>query len=173
MSLERSSHSPRPGRGHPDLGIADALVQTSFLVQAILGEVATEHDLSIIQARLLGVLRDRELRMAQLARVLGLTKSSTSGLVERAERRGLVQRVAIPVGDERAVHVVLSDAGRELAAQLAPQVARRLTAVVEHLSQANRTRLSSLLTQVVLQDAELHGVDLTAGLFTTRERSSA
>src|ERR1700733_1257652 len=111
MSLEQSSHSSRPASREPDLGIADALVQTSFLVQAILGEVAAEHDLSIIQARLLGVLRDRELRMAQLARVLGLTKSSTTGLVERAEGRGLVQRVAIPVGDERAVHVVLTDAG--------------------------------------------------------------
>jgi DNA-binding MarR family transcriptional regulator len=170
MRLEQSSHSSRPASRQPDLGIADALVQTSFLVQAILGEVAAEHDLSIIQARLLGVLRDRELRMAQLARVLGLTKSSTTGLVERAEGRGLVQRVAIPVGDERAVHVVLTDAGRELTAQLAPQVARRLTGVVEHLSAANRTRLSSLLTQVVLRDAELHGVDLTVGLLTTQER---
>lgn len=146
-----------------DLGIIDGLVQTSFAVQAVLAEIAAEHDLSIIQMRLLGVLRDREPRMAQLAQLLGLTKSSVTGLVDRAERRQLVRRTAIPVGDERAVHVVLADAGRRLVDDVADQVAARLGALVQELSDDGRRRLSRLLTQVVARDADLRGLDLASG----------
>jgi DNA-binding MarR family transcriptional regulator len=139
----------------------DGLVQTSFVVQTLLAEIAAEHDLSIVQLRLLGILRDREPRMAQLAQFLGLTKSSATGLVDRAERRGLVRRTAIPVGDDRAVHVVLTGDGRELVETFVGQVARRLGALAEDLSVTNRQRLSLLLTRLVVHDAELRGVDLT------------
>jgi DNA-binding MarR family transcriptional regulator len=147
-------------RRQPDLGVVDALVQTSFLVQSIIKEAADEQDLSIVQARLLGVLRDREPRMAQLAKLLELTKSSTTGLVDRAERRGLVRRAAIPVGDERAVHVMLTEQGRELEQKFTAQVTRRLMTLAAGLSETSRTRLSKDLSQLVLYDAELSGVDL-------------
>ena len=65
---------------------------------------AAEHDLSIAATRLLGVLRDREPTMQQLARLLELDKSSVTGLVDRAERRGLVARAPSPP-DKRAVLV--------------------------------------------------------------------
>jgi DNA-binding MarR family transcriptional regulator len=129
-------------------------------VLGLLAEIGAEHDLSIVQVRLLGVLRDRQPRMAQLARLLGLTKSSASGLIDRAARRGLVERTLIPVGDERAVHVVLTPGGRELVGVVAVQVARRLAALASDLSETDRTRLSRLLTAVVSRDADLHGVDL-------------
>jgi MarR family transcriptional regulator, lower aerobic nicotinate degradation pathway regulator len=136
-------------------------VQASFTVQAVLGEIAAEHELSIIQLRLLGVLRDREPRMAALAQALGLTKSSATGLVDRAARRGLVRRTTIPVGDERAVHVVITDGGRALIDAVAVPVAARLAALLEGLSEAEHGQLSRLLTQLVIRDARLHGVDLT------------
>jgi DNA-binding MarR family transcriptional regulator len=161
------------GRRASDLGIVDGLVQTSFAVQAVLGEIAAEHDLSIVQVRLLGILRDREPRMAQLAQLLGLTKSSATGLVDRAERRGLVQRASRPVGDERAVHVALTGDGRALVQGLGGEVARRLGVVVEGLSETGRQRLSRLLTQVVTHYAELHGVDLAAGRASTIAGESA
>src|ERR1700727_71995 len=75
------------------LSPADGLAQLSFVVQGMLEHRAAEHGLSIIQARLLGVLRDRTPTMNDLARLLGLDKSSVTGLVDRAERRGLVMRV--------------------------------------------------------------------------------
>jgi NAD(P)H-dependent FMN reductase/DNA-binding MarR family transcriptional regulator len=149
-----------PGdRGAPDLGIVDGLVQTSFTVHSILSEVAAEHRVSLVQARLLGILRDREPRMAQLAHVLGLTKSSATGLIDRAERRGLVRRTTIPVGDERAVHVALTERGRELIDGLAERVGRRLAALVEELTDTDRRRLSRLLTQLVIRDGDLQSVD--------------
>jgi DNA-binding MarR family transcriptional regulator len=145
-----------------DLGIVDGLVQLSFFVQTVLGRIATSYDVSIIQARLLGVLRDRELGMAQLARVLNLDKSSTTGLVDRAEGRGLVRRTAVP-GDGRAVHVVLTSKGEKLAGAFAAEVGEQLHAAAEVLTEANRRRLSMLASQVVLHDAALQGLDLSTG----------
>jgi DNA-binding MarR family transcriptional regulator len=92
----------------------DGLVQLSFVIQSLLGRVAAGHDLSITQLRLLGVLRDREIGMLELARILELEKSSVTGLVDRAERRDLVKRVAVP-GNRRAVRGVLTPRGHALA----------------------------------------------------------
>src|ERR1700754_230155 len=57
----------------------DAIVQLSFEVQGLLGELAAEHDLSLTQFRLLAILRDREPAMLDLARHLKLEKSSATG----------------------------------------------------------------------------------------------
>jgi hypothetical protein len=74
--------------GDQDLGLVDALAQLSFQVHNCLAEIAADHDLSIVQTRLLGVLRDREPTTNELGRHLGLDKSSISSLVDRAQRRG-------------------------------------------------------------------------------------
>ncbi len=79
-----------------ELSPVDGLAQLSFVVHRMLEHRAAEHDLSIIQTRLLGVLRDRKPTINELGKLLGLDKSSTSGLVERAERRGLVARSPSP-----------------------------------------------------------------------------
>src|ERR1700733_13035211 len=108
-----------------DLGIVDSLVQLSFLVQGVLGSVAARYDLSITQTRLLGVLRDREPGMLELSNFLGLEKSSVTGLIDRAERRGLVRRVANSQ-DGRGIHVQLTDEGRTLAHDFVDDVTRRV-----------------------------------------------
>jgi DNA-binding MarR family transcriptional regulator len=140
-------------------------VQLSFLVQELLGRVAVGYGLSIVQARLLGVLRDREPGMAQLARLLNLDKSSTTGLVSRAERRGLVRRVAVP-GDGRAVHVALTEEGRRLAETAAAEVERQLTTAAAGLTETSRKRLSLLASRIVLQDAAQRDLDSSVSPFT-------
>ena len=127
--------------------LMDGLVQTSFAVMAILNRVAAAHDLSPTQVRVLGILRDREPRMAELAQHLGLDKSSISGLVDRAEKRGLVQRDASP-DDGRAVRVSLTAAGRDLARVLEAEVRERVAAVAGGLSSAEQRRLRALLTSL-------------------------
>ncbi len=82
----------------------DALAQLSFLVHNALAEIAGEHELSIVQTRLLGILRDREPSMIELGRHLGLDKSSVTGLVDRAQRRGLVTRT-VSATDRRSYQV--------------------------------------------------------------------
>src|ERR1700685_1359075 len=94
--------------------LIDALVRTSFVTMAVLNKVGAEHDLSLTQLRVLAILRDRRVKMSELADYLGLDKSTISGLVDRAEKRGLLQRAPNPA-DGRAVDVFLSPAGTELA----------------------------------------------------------
>src|ERR1700759_3149154 len=86
-----SAAGPQPGAGDEPgpLSPADGLAQLSFLIQGLLEPRAREHALSVISPRLLGILRDRRPTMNELARFLDLDKSSVTGLVDRAERRGL------------------------------------------------------------------------------------
>jgi MarR family transcriptional regulator, lower aerobic nicotinate degradation pathway regulator len=131
-----------------DLSLVDALVQLSFAVQLILGRVGAEHDVSIIQARLLGILRDREPTMAALARHLVLDKSSTTGLVDRAERRGLVRRTADP-DDARSVRVAITEKGRQLIDESAGEIEREVGLLVRDLSGPERQRLAALASKIV------------------------
>jgi DNA-binding MarR family transcriptional regulator len=125
----------------------DGLVQASFAVMAILSRVAARHDLSTTQVRVLGILRDHQPRMAELAQHLGLDKSSISGLIDRAETRGLVQRDASP-DDGRAVRVSLTAEGRDLARTVEEQVRERVAGVAGVLSAVDQRRLGTLLTRL-------------------------
>lgn len=126
----------------------DALVQLSFEIQRVLAAVGSAHDLSVIQLRLLGVLRDREPTMLALGAHLGLDKSSMTGLVARAEKRGLVRRSRSP-HDGRAVLVALTPAGRELTDRGVAEVGRRITALTAGLPAADRAELTRLATALV------------------------
>ncbi|HEY2792569.1 MAG TPA: MarR family transcriptional regulator [Micromonosporaceae bacterium] len=131
-----------------DNELIDGLVQASFTVMALLTQVAAEHDLSLTQLRVLAILRDRQPRMADLADHLGLERSSVSGLIDRALRRGLVQRET-SADDARAVRLSLTPAGRRLAQQGTEQVAALLAPLTAGLNAAERTRLGSLLTRML------------------------
>ena len=102
--------------------VLDNLVQVSFAVIAELSRTAAEHDLSLTQLRVLAILRDRTPTMTALAEHLGLERSTVSGLIDRAARRGLVRRDAEP-GDARAVRVGLSADGHRLAGELTAEIA--------------------------------------------------
>jgi DNA-binding MarR family transcriptional regulator len=148
-----------PSRATGDLGLADALAQLSFLVHNALAEVAGQHDLSIIQMRLLGVLRDREPTMNELGRHLGLDKSSITGLVDRAQRRGLVTRT-VSAADRRAFQVSITDTGRQFADQVAARFSERIERAVAPLPDTDRRLLSHLATRILAADADQRGVDL-------------
>ena len=131
-----------------ELTLTDALVQSSFLVQGTMRRVAARHDLSVVQMRLLGILRDREPGILVLAGYLELDKSSVTGLVDRAEKRGLVERVRDP-DDGRAVRIKLTRAGRSVVAKGSAEVDEEIDAATAALSEAERKRLASLLSDVV------------------------
>jgi DNA-binding MarR family transcriptional regulator len=132
----------------PALTLVDALVQLSFQVQAVLARVAAAHDVSLVQLRLLGVLRDREPGMLAVARHLGLDKSSVTGLVDRAERRGLVQRRPAPE-DGRGVRVGLTAAGRRLAQAGEAEIAAALRTLAAGLSGPEQQRLTALAARLL------------------------
>jgi MarR family transcriptional regulator, lower aerobic nicotinate degradation pathway regulator len=144
-----------------ELTMVDALAQLSFLIHGTLERRAGEHDLSVIQTRLLGVLRDRTPTMNELAKLLELDKSSITGLVDRAERRGLVRRVPSKT-DGRAVQVTLTNAGRALVADVATSFEADVATIVDTLPSSERRALGALVTRVLVVHATAHGIDLFA-----------
>jgi DNA-binding MarR family transcriptional regulator len=143
--------SPPPDRGAqivPDLGIVDALVQMSFLIQGALAKYAAANGLSLIQTRLLGVLRDREPTMQELSKLLNLDKSSVTGLVDRAEHRGLVRRIPA-IDDRRTIRVSLAPSGRRLVGTVAAAFAADVKSATASLSDQEQGQLSMLATRVV------------------------
>ena len=131
----------------PPPALLDGLVRTSFAVIAMLTQVAAAHDLSLTQLRMLAILRDREPKMTELADYLGLDRSSVSGLIDRAEARGLVRRAASPE-DGRAVHVSLTADARRLAPVITAEVNELMMPLTGALSAADQQRLGDLLTRL-------------------------
>lgn len=132
----------------PENAVVDALVQLSFRVHQVLGKIGAEQDLSVVQIRMLGVLRDREPSMLALAGHLGLDKSSTTGLVSRAEKRDLVQRARDP-HDGRSVTVSLTAHGRALVNACARDVEREINGLVAPLSDHSRQQLVSHISEIL------------------------
>jgi MarR family transcriptional regulator, lower aerobic nicotinate degradation pathway regulator len=128
--------------------LMDSLVQVSFAVTAVLSRVAAEQDLSLTQLRVLGILRDREPTMAELATYLGLERSTVSGLIDRAVQRGLVRKGADPA-DGRAVRVSLTPESRRLVGPITAEIAGLIAPLTDRLSPAERSRLTALLTKAL------------------------
>ncbi|TXS47930.1 MarR family winged helix-turn-helix transcriptional regulator [Streptomyces sp. OR43] len=124
--------------------LVDGLVRSAFQVMGVLTRIGAEYDLSLTQLRVLGILRDRTPRMSDLAAFLGLDKSTMSGLIARAERRGLLTRGTSP-GDKRAVVVEITDEGRALTQRLYEEGKAVLAPATGRLGPEQREQLAQLL----------------------------
>ena len=128
--------------------LRDALVQIYFALMAVLTEVAAEHDLSLTQLRVLGILRDREPTMADLATFTGLERSTVSGLIDRAAQRGLVTKTA-DLHDGRSVRVTLTESARGLVPEVTAAIGDRMKPLIGELSTSEQKRLTALLTKAL------------------------
>ncbi len=130
------------------IGTVAALVRSAFLVNAVYANSAREYGLTQQQGQLLCVLMAQPYGMSELGAMLGLAKSSLTGLVDRSERNGLVQRTPDPQ-DSRAVRVSLTGEGAELADEFYTETCRRVEELVAGLAPAERDALAALLGRVV------------------------
>jgi DNA-binding MarR family transcriptional regulator len=146
------AETPRAGGSDE---FVDALAQLSFVVQGILARTAAKYDLSLTQLRMLGMLRDHRPSMQELAHRLGLDKSSVTGLIDRAERRGLVRRETDP-RDGRSVRVVITALGLRVAGEGSADIREALVLVTEPLSGTQRTQLVKS-ARVVVETARTLG----------------
>ena len=137
-----------PSEIHDDDDLIDALGQTAFTTMGALTGLAADAGLSLTQLRVLAILRDRRLRMSDLAEYLGLEKSTMTGLVARAERKELLARVANEQ-DARAVDVVLTDQGRAVADALSVALRDALLPFTEQLPVVDRRALTDLLRRML------------------------
>jgi len=142
----------------PSLTLVDGLFQLSFLLHDKLARLADGHGLSMAQVRLLGILRDREPGMQELCGYLQLEKSSLSGLVDRAQQRGLVERVPSRA-DRRAANIRVTAKGRKLSQRLEQAAGAEAAALLRGLRTPERKQLAALVERLLLEA----GGQLSAG----------
>jgi DNA-binding MarR family transcriptional regulator len=132
------------GGEHP---VADGLIRLSVLTQSAFARVAERHGLPAAQARLLCVLAGGARGMSELATLLGIEKAALTGLADRAERRGLIIRTAVP-GDRRALSVALTPGGRDAASAFHLELSAELARLTDVLPPAERDRFCRSLARV-------------------------
>lgn len=110
--------------------------------------------LTLPQLRVLYAIRRQPgITTGELARTLGITVSTTSGLVGKLAERGLVERTTAP-DDRRHLPLRLTEAGTQLTGDLSAAGAAHLRQVAEHLGAdlpsvtATLTRLAATASQV-------------------------
>jgi len=90
--------------------------------------------LSIIHLTVVNLLEaEGPQSMGQLAEDLDVSVASVTGIVDRMERRGLVERER-GTGDRRVIMVDLTETGRALFSEMSARRRERLTRLVEALS---------------------------------------
>jgi DNA-binding MarR family transcriptional regulator len=106
-------------------------------------------NLSPSQFNILNLLKDEAdgLSQSQLSRELITHRSNLTGLVDRLEARGLVQRRDTP-GDRRSYQVVLTAAGQHLIREILPHYYQTAEDVWGNLSAEGAHQLVGELTQV-------------------------
>lgn len=148
VAAERGpTDGPPPSAEDTRLDDADVLVQVSRLVQGAFARIADLHKLTPLQGRLLCVLAQGPRGMTELARCCGVEKAALTGLVDRAERRGLAERTPVP-GDRRALRVTLTEAGRRSAAAFHAQVTAELDQLLSPLAPTAREQFRTAMAEI-------------------------
>jgi DNA-binding MarR family transcriptional regulator len=129
---------------------ATGLFQLACLVQGTYARVSEHHDLTPVQARLLCILADGPRGMAELARCFDVEKAALTGLIDRAERRGLVKRSPVP-GDRRALRVTPTDTGRRAAAAFHAEVNTELSRLLAPLTPRDRKHFRNTMAEILRQ----------------------
>lgn len=129
-----------------------ALLTTRFF--ADYEAAAGAHELSGAQARLLALVAAEPRPMSRLALMMHCEPSNITGLVDRLERHGLVERRADPQ-DRRVKVIAPTEAGRELADQVRADLSFAAEPLAG-LARPERLQLRDLLRKMMPED------DLTA-----------
>jgi DNA-binding MarR family transcriptional regulator len=144
----RATNRPHTGADDAHIDVATGLVQLTSLVQGIYARVSERHDLTPVQAKLLCVLLDGPRGMAELARCFGVEKAALTGLMDRAERRGLARRSPVP-GDRRALQVTLTDAGPRAATAFHAEVSTEVSRLISPLTPHDREHFRSTMADII------------------------
>ncbi|MFF9284606.1 MarR family winged helix-turn-helix transcriptional regulator [Streptomyces griseosporeus] len=115
-------------------------------------EAAAEHALTGAQAKLLGLLTLEPLPMRKLAHKLKCEPSNVTGIVDRLEARGLVERRPDPA-DRRVKVAVATDEGRRIARTLRDSL-RFAREPLAALTEQERLALRDLLRRMLGEDGE-------------------
>ena len=115
---------------------------------------AAEHDLSPPQLFLLRRLEPgRPTPMSELAAYFGCDASNITGLVDRLEARGILER-RVPAHDRRVKQIVLTDAGEQLREQALMRL-HEPPAALARLSLRDQRQLRDILARALGSDLQV------------------
>ena len=88
-----------------------------------------------------------DLPMSRMAELLDVSLSNATGIVDRMEERGLVERVRVP-DDRRIVLVRIAPRGIEALEEIEAVKHDRIAAILSHLNAAQRERVAASLDDI-------------------------
>lgn len=158
FSMRSNSSDPAEDPEGLASAIAEAFRRIQFLRQRLLGRRMAAHGLPPSQGACLRVIGERgDLSQRELAQALDLTPAALTGLLQRMEAAGLVERWS-DGRDQRVMRVRLGQAGQALKSQ-ADETHRWIQErTLETLPEGDRRELLRLL-QAVGANFEAAGAD--------------
>jgi DNA-binding MarR family transcriptional regulator len=103
-----------------------------------------------------------DLTMSRMAEFLDVSDSNATGIVDRMEERGLVERVRVP-DDRRVVLVRLTDGGRKAIETTEAVKQDRLQAILGHLDPSQVDRVAAALDDIRSAVVAEFGPDYLSG----------
>ena len=126
-------------------GVIDDLRASFGELKCIGSERLVRQGISMSQLHVLNLLdRHGEMAMNRLADMLDVSMSAASGLVDRIEERGYVERIRVP-SDRRVVIARITDGGRRLIDDVDSVQTEVLGHIVDHLDEAQLSRLAAAM----------------------------
>lgn len=153
--MNDTSSAPRTPATAPDAVTVEVVDLIGTVVARYHAEyelAAAHHSLTGAQAKVLALLAYRPTPMRKLAEALSCEPSNVTGIVDRLETRGLVERRPDP-NDRRVKVAAVTDEGRATARRLRSSLDFAREPLAE-LSHAERTQLRDLLQRMLGQEAQ-------------------
>lgn len=141
VHVTRSTVSERPGPGESKAAIIADFRASMGELKCITSERLVRQGISMSQLHVMHLLESHgDMPMSRLAEMLDVSDSNATGLIDRVEERGFVERLRVAT-DRRMVMVQLTPAGRQL---------------LDEIETVREGILSQVLDQ--LQPSQLNGV---------------
>jgi DNA-binding MarR family transcriptional regulator len=150
-------------RSNSRAALSDAIIAqfraTLREIRCMSGDRMRRADISFTHFHIVSMLeRHGEMPMSRLADMLDISLSNASGVIDRLEERGFVERLRVP-DDRRVVHVRTTDAGRTLLLQADVLKEEMIQAVLDRLDTSQLERTAAALQDLAVAAADVFAAD--------------
>jgi DNA-binding MarR family transcriptional regulator len=125
-----------------------SLARATLLLESLQQECLEPIGLTFVEYSVLRVLNDGSLSLSRLAEAAVRTTGGMTKIVDRLERRGLVERVADPA-DRRGVLVGLTEDGQEISTKASDAYSVGRDRILARLDATERRAIESGLDRLV------------------------
>lgn len=150
MGLQHELNFPHPIQD-PSHEVALAIVLTSAMLTKEADRLLREYDLTEAQFNVLMLLAYQAgpegISQTQLSRMLLVNRANVTGLVDRMERDGLLERFSEP-GDRRMRIIRMTEKGREILEKAVQPYLERVDGIMGALSTKEREDLLGILDRL-------------------------